>query len=344
MSKYAFYSIILFAVLIGAYAYSQDSTTDLKNNLTQSNTIENKTMPDSSSTETKQEAKNSAPASITKETTPNKDNQEDANSNSSGSTTKDSKTVNPASDQTQSNEKIQKPVTTGLSNTKKGWGLKVNSSHQQPEMPSSITATLNKYNSYWIGSPNEKVVYLTFDEGYENGYSNRILDILKANNVKAAFFITGHYLKSQPELVKRMSDEGHIIGNHTDTHPSLPEVSDEQIKKELQVVESGYKQITGQENMKYLRPPKGEYSERTLALTKDLGYHNIFWSMALVDWVPMKGGPQEAYDHVINNLHNGALILLHAVSKDDTEALDRIIKDTKEQGYVFKSLDELVKQ
>ena len=240
---------------------------------------------------------------------------------------------------------LEKPtVTAELSNTKRGWGLKRNKTHAQPEVPSSITATLNKYDSYWVGKPDEKVVYLTFDEGYEKGFSGRILDILKANDVKAAFFVTGHYLKSQPDLIKRMSEEEHIVANHTNSHPSMPDISDEQIKKELQVVEKSYEEITGRKDMKYLRPPKGEYSERTLAVSKDLGYHNIFWSMALVDWIPMKGGPQEAYQGVMDNLHNGALILLHAVSEDDTEALDRIVKDIKAQGYTFKTLDDLVKK
>ncbi len=231
-----------------------------------------------------------------------------------------------------------------LLNYKYGWGLKLNNEHRQPEMPSSISSTLNKYGAYWIGSPREKVVYLTFDEGYENGYTTKILDTLKANGVKAAFFVTGHYLKTQPELVKRMVEEGHIVGNHTNTHPSLPDVSDEQIKEELQVVEKMYEDITGKKNMKYLRPPKGEYSERTLAVTRELGYHNIFWSMAMVDWVPMPGGPMQSYRGVMDNLHNGALILLHAVSKDNTMALDSILKDIKAQGYTFKSLDDLAKK
>lgn len=244
------------------------------------------------------------------------------------------------------NTEEQKPAaneaaTGNLSNAKKGWGLKRNDNHQQPEMPASISAQLSKYGAYWIGNPGEKTLYLTFDEGYENGYTPQILDILKANDVKAAFFVTGHYLKSQPGLVKRMVDEGHIVGNHTDSHPSLPDVSDEEIKKELQLVEQAYEELTGRKDMKYLRPPKGEYSERTLALTRELGYHNIFWSMAFVDWVPMPGGPEEAYRSVMDNLHNGAVILLHAVSRDNTEALDRILKDIKAQGYTFKTLDDL---
>ncbi|RKO68041.1 delta-lactam-biosynthetic de-N-acetylase [Desulfofundulus salinus] len=232
-------------------------------------------------------------------------------------------------------------TTTSLSNARRGWGIKRNDKHQQPEMPKAIRDTLARYDAYWIGSPGEKVLYLTFDEGYENGYTAKILDILKANNVKAAFFVTGHYVKTQPELVKRMVAEGHIVGNHTMNHPSLPDISDEEIKKELQSVEELFTKLTGKK-MKYLRPPKGEYSERTLAVTRQLGYYNIFWSLALVDWVPMPGGPQEAYQSVMDNLHNGAVILLHAVSRDNTEALDRILKDARAQGYTFKTLDDLV--
>ena len=233
--------------------------------------------------------------------------------------------------------------TGGLSNAKNGWGLKRNDSHLQPEMSSSTIKRLGQHGAYWIGKSDEKVIYLTFDEGYENGYTPVILDSLKANDVKAAFFVTGHYLKTQPDLVRRMVEEGHIVGNHTDTHPSLPDISDEEIKKELQVVEESYESVSGKKGMKYLRPPKGEYSERTLALTRELGYHNIFWSMAFVDWVPMPGGPDEAYRSVMDNLHNGALVLLHAVSKDNTEAMDRILKDIKARGYSFKTLDDLVR-
>jgi len=225
---------------------------------------------------------------------------------------------------------------------RRGWGLKPNDEHRQPEVPSSISSLLKKYGAHWIGRPDEKVLYLTFDEGYEAGYTPKILDVLKENGVPAAFFVTGHYVRSQPELVKRMVAEGHIVGNHTDSHPSLPEISNEEIEKELAAVEKEFSRVTGVKGMKYLRPPKGEYSERTLAFTRQLGYYNIFWSLALVDWVPMPGGPQEAYSTVMGRLHNGAVILLHAVSADNTAALDRIIKDAKAQGYTFKTLDDLV--
>jgi peptidoglycan-N-acetylmuramic acid deacetylase len=238
-----------------------------------------------------------------------------------------------------------KPVFAGdAAADRHGWGLTRNKDHLQPGIPSTYTAMLSRNGSYWIGSPDKKVVYLTFDEGYENGYTASILDSLKANNVKAAFFVTGHYLDSQPALVRRMVDEGHIVGNHTDTHPSLPSISNEQIKEEIRSVEQKYEGVTGRRDLKYFRPPQGEFSERTLTSTWKAGYHSIFWSMAFADWVPLPGGAQEAYQSVMDNTHNGALILLHAVSKDNTEAMDRILKGIKAQGYRFGTLDEMVNQ
>lgn len=234
----------------------------------------------------------------------------------------------------------QSPGSNNMSNKRYGWGIKRNNKNEIPEVPAGITNLLARYDAYWLGKPEMKVVYLTFDEGYENGYTPKILDILKAQNVKAAFFITGHYLKSQPELVKRMVAEGHIVGNHTVNHPSLPELTTEQIKKEVEQLSEDFFKLTGKK-MIYLRPPKGEYSERTLAETRALGYYNIFWSLALVDWVPLPGGAEESYQSVMGNLHNGAIILLHAVSKDNTEALERILKDIRAQGYSLKTLDDL---
>ena len=289
------------------------------------------------------------PASIGKEkTTPDKTASITKKSLSLSASSQDISHNTPMPDSTRTKPETkptaqQQTSIAALSNSKYGWGLKTNTEHHQPEVPASINNTLIKYKAYWIGNPSDKVVYLTFDEGYENGYTPKILDILKSNNVSAAFFVTGHYLKSQPDLVKRMVNEGHIVGNHTDSHPSMPDISDDQIKKELQIVEKEYQAITGLKGMTYLRPPMGEYSERTLALTNELGYHNIFWSIALVDWVPMPNGSEQAYQGVMGRLHNGALILLHAISKDDTEALDKIIKDVKAQGYTFKTLDDLVK-
>ncbi|RJQ28337.1 MAG: delta-lactam-biosynthetic de-N-acetylase [Peptococcaceae bacterium] len=238
---------------------------------------------------------------------------------------------------------VSEPDSLALDNTRRGWGLKRNDSHEQPEVPAAIRSLLSKYDAYYIGAPDSKVVYLTFDEGYENGYTAEILDILKNNDVKAAFFITGHYLETNPELVKRMMDEGHIVGNHTMSHPSLPDLTAARIAADIRALEQAYEKLAGQK-MRYLRPPKGEYSERSLAETRAMGYYNIFWSLAFVDWVPVPGGAAESYRSVMDNLHNGAVILLHAVSKENTEALDKILKDVKTQGYEFKTLDDLVKK
>ncbi|WP_434578545.1 delta-lactam-biosynthetic de-N-acetylase [Thermoanaerobacterium thermosaccharolyticum] len=232
--------------------------------------------------------------------------------------------------------------TDGLDNTLYGWGMRVLPDHKTPEITSKAMSLIKKYDGIFTGDTTKKYVYLTFDEGYENGYTPKILDILKANNVKAAFFVTGPYIKEHGDLVKRMVAEGHIVGNHTVNHPSLPKISDEKVKSEITGLAEMFKELTGKD-MHYLRPPMGEYSERTLYITKSLGYKTVFWSLALADWQPLPGGPDESYNTVMNRIHPGAVILLHAVSKDDTMALDSILKDIKAQGYVFKTLDDLSK-
>lgn len=230
--------------------------------------------------------------------------------------------------------------TANLDNTLYGWGLRVLPNHQTPEITPRAMELIKKYDVIFVGDTTKKVVYLTFDEGYENGYTPKILDILKENNVKAAFFVTGPYIKQQADLVKRMVEEGHIVGNHTVNHPSLPAISDEKVKEEITKLDDMFKELTG-EKMKYFRPPKGEYSERTLYLTKSLGYRTVFWSLAMADWQPLPGGPEESYNTVMKRLHPGAVILLHAVSKDNVLALDRIIKSIKAEGYEFKTLDDI---
>lgn len=240
------------------------------------------------------------------------------------------------------NENIYKGTlkTDGLDNTLYGWGMRVMPDHKTPEITSKQMSFIKKYDGIFTGDTTKKIIYLTFDEGYENGYTPKILDILKANNVKAAFFVTGPYIKEHGDLVKRMVDEGHIVGNHTVNHPSLPKVSDERVKEEITKLGEMFKNLTGKD-MHYFRPPMGEYSERTLYITKSLGYKTVFWSLAFADWQPLPGGSEESYNTVMKRIHPGAVILLHAVSKDDTMALDRILKDLKSQGYVFKSLDDL---
>jgi peptidoglycan-N-acetylmuramic acid deacetylase len=198
-----------------------------------------------------------------------------------------------------------------------------------------------KYRAVFLGDTSRKVVYLTFDEGYEYGFTPKILDILKENNVKAAFFITMPYLNKHLDLVERMVKEGHIVGNHSVSHPSLPELSDEKVINEIEELSVAFKSKTGQ-NMKCFRPPMGEFSERTLAISNDLGYRNIFWSSAYDDWdVNKQKGADYAYKMTMDNIHNGNVLLLHAVSESNTEALDRIIRDLKSQGYSFGTLDEI---
>lgn len=223
-----------------------------------------------------------------------------------------------------------------------GWGFKKSTNHEIPEI-GKYKQMLEKYGAYYVDDSGERIVYLTFDNGYEEGYTEKILDTLKKENVPATFFVTGHYVESKPELVKRMVKEGHIIGNHSYHHPDFSVVSKETMKKELASLEDAVAEITDQEQMKYLRPPRGMFNEETLKWANELGYTHIFWSLAFSDWNTdkQKGGTY-AYDQVMNQIHPGAIILLHAVSSDNTEALPKIINDLKEKGYTFKSLDDLV--
>lgn len=227
-----------------------------------------------------------------------------------------------------------------LSNKKIGWGIKKNDNHEQPDLGSKNLELMKENGDIAIGNKDDKYVYLTFDNGYEAGYTSQILDTLKENNVKAAFFITGHYLNTAEDLVKRMIDEGHIVGNHTVNHPSMPELDNEKLKEEITNLHTTVYEKFGYE-MKFLRPPKGEFSQRTLLLTKSLGYTTVMWSFAYDDWDENKQGREEyAKEKILSNLHNGAVILLHANSKDNCNILDEIIKEIKAQGYEFKTLNE----
>lgn len=213
------------------------------------------------------------------------------------------------------------------------WGISRKPENKPPDADPGAPQLLSKYGAMYIGDTTKKRIYLTFDEGYENGYTAKILDSLKNNNAKGLFFITGPYLKEQESLVTRMVQEGHEVGNHTIHHPSLPTIDDRQIEEEVAGLERVFNEKYGKK-MKYLRPPKGEYSERSLEVTKRLGYINLFWSFAYDDWHRDKiRGPEYPYNMVMKNLHNGAVLLLHAVSKDNADALDMIIKGAREKGY-----------
>lgn len=227
-----------------------------------------------------------------------------------------------------------------LDGTGSGWGF-VRKKGEAPDIPSAQSGMLEKYNGRYIDHSKEKNLYLTFDEGYENGFTARILDILAKTNTPAAFFVTGPYLEGQGELIKRMIDEGHIVGNHTVHHLNLPKQTVETVQKDISALNEKCEELYGYK-MEYMRPPEGEFSERSLAVINDMGMKTIMWSFAYKDWdVNVQQGADYAYESVMPYLHDGAIILLHAVSSDNTDALERIINDAKAQGYTFKALDEL---
>ena len=227
-----------------------------------------------------------------------------------------------------------------VSNKKIEWGIKRNDNHEQPDVGSENRRILEENNGICLGNSETKTIYLTFDEGYEAGYTEEILKILKQNDVKATFFLTAHYVNTQENLVKQMIEEGHIIGNHTVNHKSMPSLTEEEIKKEvMDLHQSVYEKF--EYEMKYIRPPKGEFSEKTLQVTNTLGYENVMWSFAYEDWNEEKQPDEEkAKNKILNNLHNGEIMLLHGNSKTNMNILDGVIKEAKNMGYVFKSLDE----
>ena len=222
------------------------------------------------------------------------------------------------------------------------WGL----SFRQEGAPPIGTAgkdQLQQYDAAYIGDTTQKVLYLTFDAGYENGCTEKILDVLKKQEVKAAFFLVGNYIEKNADLVRRMEEEGHTVGNHTMHHPDMSAISDKTaFFKELQDLERLYQETTGKELPKYYRPPQGVYSEENLRMAKELGYKTVFWSLAYVDWnndaQPTK---EQAFEKLLPRVHPGAVVLLHSTSKTNAEILDELLTKWKEEGYRFGTLEEL---
>lgn len=221
------------------------------------------------------------------------------------------------------------------------WGLGFGAEGTQPTGNASV-AQLREYNAYFIGSSEEKKLYLTFDCGYENGNTEAILDALKKHNVSATFFVVGHYIESAPELVKRMVEEGHTVGNHTYHHPDMSSISDEaSFKAEMDGVADLYKELIGEEMPMYYRPPQGKYSVENLQMAKDLGYSTFFWSLAYVDWnVDAQPSHDEAFSKLTKRVHPGAIVLLHVTSKTNGEIMDELLTKWEEMGYCFGTLDE----
>ena len=231
---------------------------------------------------------------------------------------------------------------TVLSNKKIEWGIKRDNNHNQPNLGKKNKELIEKYNGLAMGNSKERNIYLTFDLGYEAGYTATILNVLKENNIQGTFFVTAHYINTASDLVQRMIDEGHIVGNHTVNHKSMPSLSDEKLKSEVMKLHTQIYQKYNYE-MKYLRPPKGEYSERTLSLCENLGYKTVMWSFAYVDWDEKKQpSKDEAMDKIVSNLHNGEIMLLHATSKTNADIMSQMIKKVQEEGYEFKSLEDFI--
>lgn len=232
-----------------------------------------------------------------------------------------------------------------LSTAEKNWFFQPKKDGTPSGEPPEILALLKKYSGYYLGDTNNKVLYLTFDEGYENGYSSKILDVLKANNVKAAFFVTSDYIKSNKDLIKRMEAEGHLVCNHSNTHPSMAKAAlkgQEKFNEEFTLTEKAYEEVIGKKMPKFFRPPMGKYSELSLKYTQDLGYKTVFWSFAYKDWIPEQQPSHESAKKIImERTHNGGIILLHAVSKTNTDIMDSIIKEWKNRGFEFRTLNEL---
>ncbi len=222
------------------------------------------------------------------------------------------------------------------------WGLSFRQEGQPPIGNAGIDQ-LKKYDAAYIGNTGEKVLYLTFDAGYENGCTAKILDILKEHQVPAAFFLVGNYIEKNADLVRRMTDEGHIVGNHTMHHYDMSKLGEKTaFCRELTDLEKLYKETTGSDMPKFYRPPQGIYSEENLAMAKELGYKTVFWSLAYVDWnndsQPTK---DQAFSKLLPRTHNGAVVLLHSTSQTNAEILGELLTRWKEEGYRFGTVEEL---
>lgn len=222
-----------------------------------------------------------------------------------------------------------------LPNTKYAWWFKRNEEHTQPEAQKEVD--IAQYDAYYVAPEQEKkVVYLTFDCGYENGFTGQMLDVLKKHKAKGVFFITKHFAKSAADLAKRMKEEGHYVGNHTASHPDLTGLDNRSIKMELKECEEAMKEYTGYEMDPLFRPPKGEYSERVLKLVQDMGYKTIFWSMAYLDYdVENQPGKDYVVEYFKKYIHPGAVPLIHNVSESNAQALDQVLTDLEAAGYTF---------
>lgn len=222
------------------------------------------------------------------------------------------------------------------------WGLSFQEEGKRPAGNATID-DLKQYNAYYASDTDEKILYLTFDAGYENGNTPAILEALKKHQAPAVFFAVGNFIKDNPDLIKRMITEGHIVGNHTMTHPDMSQISSmESFQKELEGVEELYTSVTGEPMTKFYRPPRGVYSTENLSMAKQLGYSTFFWSLAYVDWIQeQQPSKEEAFQKLIPRIHPGAIVLLHNTSSTNAAILDELLTRWEEMGYQFHSIKEL---
>ena len=222
------------------------------------------------------------------------------------------------------------------------WGLSFPVEGQSP-VGNATVEDLAQYDTWYLGDTGQKVIYLTFDCGYENGYTESILDTLKKHNAPAAFFVVGNMIETAPDIIRRMAAEGHIVGNHTYHHPDMSSIADQAaFQKELDSLAALYQETTGEELPRYYRPPQGKYNPENLRQAKALGYRTILWSLAYVDWyVDNQPTAEQAYAKLLPRIHNGAIVLLHSTSRTNAEILDDLLTKWEDMGYTFASLDEL---
>lgn len=223
------------------------------------------------------------------------------------------------------------------------WGLSF-PTPGQPPVGNATSEELEELSARYLGDPSQPVIYLTFDAGFENGNTPQILDALKKHHAPAAFFLVGNYLETAPDLVRRMVDEGHVVGNHTMSHPDMSKIADlETFQKELQGVEDLYREVTGEEMVKLYRPPQGKFNLDNLKQAQQLGYTTVFWSLAYVDWYtdnqPTK---EQAFDKLLPRIHNGAIVLLHSTSSTNAQILDELLTKWEQAGYSFGNLKDLI--
>lgn len=329
---------IIFPIILSSCAIKKDKTDKpaLTNNevVTSKNeinkTLQNNNDPAKTSASSNEAAKDGQKSSETNKSTP-----KDTNTKSEDLKTQEKSKL--------SEVKVPSVDLSTLDTKQRSWFFESKNDGTPSGAPKDVVNLISKYYGYYLGDTSKKYIYLTFDEGYENGYTSMILDTLKKNNVKATFFVVASYISSNKELVKRMVDEGHVVGSHSVRHLAMDTIHDEaKFNAEFSGVEKIFEEVTGKKISKFFRPPMGSYSEQSLYRTAALGYRSIFWSFAYVDWDPQKQPTHEdAKKQILQRTHNGEIILLHPQGKTNAEILDELIKEWTSKGYEFKTLEDL---